>query len=133
MWEQTGASEYRATTYAGSDPAMDFKKDDHLDTANMMFCAASGCNNNLTIGYSNASVGNVTALMDATLGGHNFATGSSYSLYQLGNYSCNCWESHIIDGDHTNGGQILFGDNDYSQINHGQVGYVGPYTLFWIR
>jgi len=127
LWSEIGASEYRGTTLdSSSGRLLDVKKSDNRDSRNMFYCAATGCGNSPSSGYSNSWVGMATILVSNTAVGAALTAGQEYQQYQYGDFGCNCWESTHIGGN-SSAGAMLFGDNNRNGM------YVGPYTAFWIR
>jgi hypothetical protein len=120
-WSATGATEYRAETRNGGAVVVDVKSSDAKNGENTWYCAASGCRNSPSDGYGNKHVGKLTTLMAFD----GYSKGSTQNFWQLGSYSCNCWESmHVGD---SSSGTTIFGDNNHAG------GYRGDHTAFYTR
>jgi hypothetical protein len=118
LWGDTSAAEYRMSSYDSlGDLLLDVKQGNSLETANVAYCAASGCGGGPTRGYMNAVVGTVIVIAGSVA-----TAGTVKNLFQSGDYGCNCIESVWYD---SYGVFKIFGDGTY--------GSPTTHTAFWIR
>merc|ERR1711907_703342 len=134
-WQGTGATEIRSTTYQHSSVQIDAYTSRSIggsgatSNQNTWFCAAAGGGGTCRDGYGNAVVGKLK--MINSISGYN--AGSTTDFYQLGAYSCNCWESLPLGRGYNGNNPMMFGDNDHRAHHGGARNKHGDHTAFWVR
>ena len=128
FWSAMSGSEVAVSCGRGSTVDLFFEQTLLNDTANLMNYAAYGYPNPSS-GYFNTTVGsNIARVISASR--PSLSAGSTYQIYGLGGWNCNCCESYHINGNWDAGdpAAMIFGDGPR---NGSVVTY--DWCNFWIR
>lgn len=121
FWSNTAKKkEYRWDSYKGSSRLFSLTNSASRAShrSNMIYCASAGCNPSSSWGpFGNRRIESSYKILASAVG--DLKVGSSYGVWSLGAYGCDCSESYHINGDWGNrNARFIFGD----EMHHGRCG-----------